>query len=890
MRLHPHTLFGLGLSAVAMAATVGCTDVQPTYYDDEAAGPTFESFDIPFEAGNIGGQERRILGSGFGDDPDSVVVLFDNHNAHVKSVTDSEIVVETPRGPVTLGAVDVIVGTPTGYVEVEGGYTFQRAEFLPDEDGDPETANESFYEGQEYFVAVRNWYNSCIAGIGSPIGGCDGSASFGTVGISAQAEFPFYPYPKYHNSQSAFWQANDESFPVDTDGDGNFDTDGWSFQLFDPVTPDPVFRERVSGRIFMRNLDLVAEDGRDTDVCVDLAASPSAGIVPCDETAPATAKRYDSSVLELCETRDPTDGRTSVWAEDYPINQDFFVSFGGDPEGGTLIELNIEGMGQTRAEDLEVTDGEGYDLVQELLLPPPITSTLQLEGGFGEGIESLALTGLLATCPDGDGDGSAALTEEGLVFSWRPYDVYTAADPRGDSPLDVWKDTEAGQAVRVNSYVRFSVTLTDETWYGRENRGLRASVTVPDAYRFDPTTGRSSLGIPNEILYRFPTTDLSCRGENEFAQTGFLCGSDDNPSLLWIEIVRITDYRIETPVGPTIFSYSTGDFGAGDFWSHPLEREGGTCADCYDNARATDPTRVDRWVDELDPDCNPDDPEAPLEEDVRETTIYGDYTCNDGIDNNGDGLVDFDDPLCVSGFAGESSCTDGTDNDEDGWLDELDNDCDPDDPDAQEDGSNSDTACSDGLDSDGDGWIDVEDPGCEDGFDDDEGGLGTTECNDGEDNDGRGGIDFDDPICKQLGAEDNEDWERASQCIDSADNDGDGFYNEFDLNCAMFPFTRENFVLTPEVFPIVPACFDGLDNDGDGLFDADDPSCWNPNYGWVADGWHGDESTDWNAVDGFATECTDGIDNDGDGLVDGRDGDCAPAVPGVAGSGSQSEG
>ena len=63
--------------------------------------------------------------------------------------------------------------------------------------------------------------------------------------------------------------------------------------------------------------------------------------------------------------------------------------------------------------------------------------------------------------------------------------------------------------------------------------------------------------------------------------------------------------------------------------------------------------------------------------------------CDDGLDNDGDGYTDLEDP----------GCTDTSDNDE---------------------YNAAAAACSDGLDNDGDGRIDLDDPGCQSGSDNDE--------------------------------------------------------------------------------------------------------------------------------------------------------------------------
>jgi len=85
--------------------------------------------------------------------------------------------------------------------------------------------------------------------------------------------------------------------------------------------------------------------------------------------------------------------------------------------------------------------------------------------------------------------------------------------------------------------------------------------------------------------------------------------------------------------------------------------------------------------------------------------------CGDGVDNDGDGLVDWpSDPGCTDPSAGNESpgCSDGVDNDGDGLTDF------PADPGCTGAWSvNEDPECSNGLDDDGDGKTDwPEDPSC----------------------------------------------------------------------------------------------------------------------------------------------------------------------------------
>jgi len=119
--------------------------------------------------------------------------------------------------------------------------------------------------------------------------------------------------------------------------------------------------------------------------------------------------------------------------------------------------------------------------------------------------------------------------------------------------------------------------------------------------------------------------------------------------------------------------------------------------------------------------------------------------CDDGVDNDGDGFVDYpadagcDDASDWSEDVPALDCDDGVDNDGDGAVDLEDFGCHSR-GDFSERSAPNVIVCDDGIDNDGDGLTDFpEDPGC--GFP-----LQTTEnpaCNDGVDNDGDGLIDFD---------------------------------------------------------------------------------------------------------------------------------------------------
>jgi streptogramin lyase len=205
----------------------------------------------------------------------------------------------------------------------------------------------------------------------------------------------------------------------------------------------------------------------------------------------------------------------------------------------------------------------------------------------------------------------------------------------------------------------------------------------------------------------------------------------------------------------------------------------------------------------------PDDPECTSKADRSETP-----DCSDGIDNDGDGLVDYPaDPKCSSptDLTERYDCSDGIDNDGDGLVDY------PADPGCRTPTSPiEDPACNDGIDNDSDGHIDYpDDNGCSAASDDSE----QFDCSDGIDNDGDGLIDYPaDPDCTSA-----NDPSEAPQCSDGVDNDKNGL-TDFPAD---YPACQSASDPTEK-----PACSDGIDNDGDGLVDYPaDPGCVSKTFG-----------------------------------------------------------
>lgn len=221
--------------------------------------------------------------------------------------------------------------------------------------------------------------------------------------------------------------------------------------------------------------------------------------------------------------------------------------------------------------------------------------------------------------------------------------------------------------------------------------------------------------------------------------------------------------------------------------------------------------------------------------------------CKDGIDNDGDGLVDMSDPGCSSPEDnnegdGTTQCQDGKDNDGDGAVDfPADFSC----TNKQDnDEATPKAQCQDGVDNDGDGLSDLQDPGCSSAQDNNE-GDGTTQCQDSKDNDADGATDYPaDFSCSDKF--DNDETNPKAQCQDGIDNDGDGAIDyPADFSCSS---KQDNDEANPKA-----QCQDSLDNDGDGLVDLEDPGC--------------SSKQDNNESDG-TTQCQDGKDNDADGAVD----------------------
>jgi hypothetical protein len=252
--------------------------------------------------------------------------------------------------------------------------------------------------------------------------------------------------------------------------------------------------------------------------------------------------------------------------------------------------------------------------------------------------------------------------------------------------------------------------------------------------------------------------------------------------------------------------------------------------------------------------------------------------CENGVDDDGDGLIDCADRLdcaaapncmvCMPTARVENiargTCSNMIDEDCDGDIDCADADCTgnvecgPCVPTGQERGA---AACRDGLDNDCDGRTDCADldcsgiAGCPCTATGPENNLFA--CSDGLDNDCNGQTDCVDAQCAALPA--------CVMCVPSPENNniacGDGRDNDCDMrtDCAD-PDCAGQLVCCRPSGPenTAAACSDRLDNDCDGRVDCADPEC----IGQV------------NCCVPAREVCNDGRDNDCDNRIDCADSDC----------------
>ena len=153
------------------------------------------------------------------------------------------------------------------------------------------------------------------------------------------------------------------------------------------------------------------------------------------------------------------------------------------------------------------------------------------------------------------------------------------------------------------------------------------------------------------------------------------------------------------------------------------------------------------------------------------------YQCNDGTDNDQDGVTDRSDPGCWTDPKNPKTYV-ATDNDE----------------------ATATTQCQDQKDNDGDGLIDLKDPECVNAQDNSEVREKITQCNDGKDNDADGLIDAKDPGC-WMNSTDPDTYNPK----DESEKDSDVMCPHFDFPGAPGKFLAKLQLNHPELYARVIA-------------------------------------------------------------------------------------
>lgn len=760
------------LSLFVAGCEIGTDTLEP-YYPEGATAPTVSGVEPASEAGNVGGGTVTISGGGFGTDPSQIVVQFGDRTASITSLSDTEIVVVVPPGPMTGGDVRVRVGTASGFTD--GTYTY--AVGAPDD--------------QIAYIQVNNYFRSCLGGTGNAT--CGEIGYVGGTGTAGIAERLTFAYPRLQapsqgyvggqlDSQDAWAIARGVSATYPAATEDLYANIGDTVKLVN--TSDYAQKQDP----YCPNLDGTAvytypggADGSPDPYSVQTAFIP--GGEDC-------AEGYDRAELNFCQRDNEYGVPTNQYNADWPITHDFFASVkeSNDPEPVT-VELTAEGVGLADV---------------ALNLPEPVT--FYNTQGFDDG--------------DGNNDGAAEFWDVPDP-SFAAVDHCFSDDGAGESLADVamrfeWAPTKqdlstGGPIESGRTFVRISFNLLSVGWFGAASAPVTAVLTVPDDNNYDKSTKMASLDVPSSVLYQLPTSIYPTSGTNLLAK-----GSPED-ALLFMELQRVTEYTMVGEDGKhVVFQYVTGSFTYFD-WTNPLDDD---CHDCLDGDD-------DGWTDEDDPDCdegtsevgygtdacndgldNDDDGrEDSRDEDCESASDDDESNCDNNKDDDGDGLKDEDDPDCQEGGGGNEAsvavCEDGEDNDADGWTDADDPDC----VSGDEELGLGVNACNDGVDNDGDGLSDRDDPQCVDADDADE-----SNCDDGVDNDADGLTDAEDDECLAGGNESTT----VTGCSDGVDEDGDGWVDGADPDC---------LVGTEEVGLGTTQCNDSIDNDVDSSTDSADADC-----------------------------------------------------------------
>lgn len=282
--------------------------------------------------------------------------------------------------------------------------------------------------------------------------------------------------------------------------------------------------------------------------------------------------------------------------------------------------------------------------------------------------------------------------------------------------------------------------------------------------------------------------------------------------------------------------------------------------------------------------------------------------CQDGLDNDSDGLFDCSDPDCAYGqgtwsevcrYIGDPTCPEYTcyagSMGQDEW--QCGGDC-------------SAERCGDGIDNDGNGEYDCADQNCM--YRDACQTMGENDeqrCSDGQDNDRDGSYDCSDPDCAGTSTcwwawsgWNPVNWLSSyeTDCGNGADDDGDGYYDCSDSDCsADYRCNASTNPVSVETSPWGYFSYDfcsntdgngqPADDDYDGYANCDDPDCQSAPNCTPRPCAPTEQDADGNCeldYEYYGPTCADPYDNDQDGLMNCDDSDCSldpSCAPGGAG-------
>jgi hypothetical protein len=405
-------------------------------------------------------------------------------------------------------------------------------------------------------------------------------------------------------------------------------------------------------------------------------------------------------------------GEDAVYTWEAPANGAYSFSTAGSDYDTVLYVTEGCSGAELECND-EDTSGTGTSSLEDITFSAGTVVTIVIDSADGtSGNYILDITSSTElSCDDGtddDGDGLIDCDDD---------DCLMASVCASSSCPNFDLGTLSGESVATGDNLSTTGADDYEGSYLTDSCGSSSSSAVDYSYLWEAPGSGCAVFDTSESTY-----DTVLRLYDECSGSELSCdddGSVGTRSELSYAVEAGEEYLV---IVDGYSSFSTGSYVLDIAFSEGVDCNGGefACDDGTDNDGDGD-------IDCDDADC------ASLQ-------ACNESSCDDGLDNEGDGLIDCDDPDCASdAFCYETDCTDGLDNEYNGVGDGL---VDCDDDDCEMDLSCYESSCDDGIDNDSNGLFDCDDPGCD-------GNVACIEqiCDDGSDDDGDGDVDCADDDC-----------------------------------------------------------------------------------------------------------------------------------------------